>query len=245
MPLTLLTMASCLVGLVYLLDIVNFNATNLEWKTTFRKSKILSWAAPTTNKGAINLFAVGHLTSENLAEPLANYGYEPVYRVNLILEQDVAVALQKENGPLKDESSLFHYPLTSRTATLSAKLKTLRKDAPTLGENDPFHFLFDGRGIGKNHETVLETFPPHLLVMGNILAAEMNICSYSIDNADGTPARMGYTLYLRNIYFLGNDDVSLSLANSLTPPKRQGDDLVSPRKNKLAGQLVVFSDDED
>jgi hypothetical protein len=122
MPLTLLTMASCLVGLVYLLDIVNFNATNLEWKTTFRKSKILSWAAPTTNKGAINLFAVGHLTSENLAEPLANYGYEPVYRVNLILEQDVAVALQKENGPLKDESSLFHYPLTSRTATLSAKL---------------------------------------------------------------------------------------------------------------------------
>jgi len=146
-----------------------------------------------------------------------------------------------ENGALKDEDALIHYPLAGQTTTLSAKLKALRKDAP---ENDPFPFLFDGRNIGKTHETVLETFPPGLLAQGNILAAEIHVSSYSIDNPDGTPFRLGYTLSLRDMYFLGDDDVSLSLPDTVTPRKRQGDSLVSPRKNKTAGQLAVFSDDD-
>ena len=62
-----------------------------------------------------------------------------------------------------------------------------------------------------------------------------NSTSYSIPSKGDWPIRNGYSLSLRNIYFLGQD---LSTTVDQSSQKRPGDSVVSPRRNKKAGQLA-------
>ena len=50
--------------------------------------------------------------------------------------------------------------------------------------------------------------------------------------------RKGYSLSLRSAYYVGTD------SDSVVGQKRPGDKLVSPRKNKKAGERAMFSDEE-
>jgi len=56
----------------------------------------------------------------------------------------------------------------------------------------------------------------------------------------GSSSRHGYSFSIRELHFLGGDDLSPPLGGQ----KRRGDDLVSPRKNKKAGEIATFSDDD-
>jgi hypothetical protein len=148
-----------------------------------------------------------------------------------------------ENGPFKDEPDfLIRYPLSSQSATFSTKLKTLQKtEAPNLRENDPFPYLFDGRYMSKDHETSLEGIPPDLLVGGNMLAIKTNVFLY--DSCKGRLTRSaGILLSIRTVLFLGDGDCSLPVASTQSSQKRQGEHLVSPRKNKKVGELAVLGD---
>ena len=108
-----------------------------------------------------------------------------------------------------DNDFTVNSPLTAQNLVLSTKLKTLQKsDAPTLGENDAFPFLFDGRNMRSGHANILKSFPARSLVPGSILAVGTNITSYSI------PSK------------------GLSTTVDQSSQKRPEDSLVSPRRNK-------------
>jgi len=139
--------------------------------------------------------------------------------LELILEQETTIQNILKAGPLKGLDDV-RSPVLGHSAIFSAKLKSLRRtDAPGLGVDDPFPFLFDGREM----------------------AVETNLSSYTI------PARGGslesdaqcccgpFTFWLKPTSF-----------HFVNPPihKREGDALVSPRRNKRVGQIVDFSDDE-
>lgn len=90
---------------------------------------------------------------------------------------------------------------------MSTKSKALQRP---LGDNDPFTLLFD---IGKKHETVLESFPANFTSSSR---ATFSPSSYFIPAKAKSSARVRYSLSLRtNIYFLGGDELSLSLGQRL------------------------------
>lgn len=226
------------------LNVNNFQeGPNFTWKTAFRGSQILSWK--TKNK-TVNLFVIGRLERANLELPFTDYG--PVYRLELVLERGTMVALRTImcNGPFKD-FDLVNYPVLGRVATFSVKLKTLQKfDAPNLDIDKPFPFLFDGRNMAEGQRALLKDYPAKELSGGDMLAVETNISSYIIPAREGVLERAGYSLSLRCIYFLEKTSISPDDSSQSSPknPKRHGDHLVSPRKNKKAGHLAVFSDED-
>lgn len=222
-------------------NVVNFKQeANATWEPARRGSRILSWKGKEAHRGAVNLFVVGHVLKPNLATAVTEY--EPGYRLELILEQDTITALQTilNNGPLKDVTD-FYSPLRNRITAFSLKLKALQKsDAPDIRISDPFPFLFDGREMAKGRKTLLRNYPVDKLSNNDVVAVETNISAWTISAREDGVERAGYSLSLRSIYFLGQDSVQSSPKNL----KRQGDSLVSPRKNKKAGQLAVFSDED-
>ena len=107
-------------------------------------------------------------------------------------------------------------------------------DTEDLLEDDPFPFFFDGRGIGKGTQTKLEKFLTSFLTRWDWLAVEKNIATFDMSNSG-----RGFTFSLREVYYLGiEEDIS---ANR----KRQGDSLISPRRNKIARQIASFSDEDE
>lgn len=133
------------------------------------------------------------------------------------------------------------------SAIFSAKLKSLRRtDAPELGVDNPFPFLFDGREMEVGQENVLENsyyrttacWPSkrifhHILSQGGVLRNEL-----------GTRCRCGqFTFWPKptSFHFVNPTILHPVLTKG---NKRQGDALISPRKNKRVGQIVEFSDDE-
>ena len=87
-------------------NVTNFKHTevNCNWKPAFTGSQVFSWKGTSDHKGAINLFVIGRLITENLSEAHSN-GYGPVYRVNLLLEKDTVTALRDilNTGPFNDD----------------------------------------------------------------------------------------------------------------------------------------------
>lgn len=226
-------------------NIVNFKQeSKATWEPMFRGSHVFTWKGEQAHRGAVNLFLIGHLFKSSLATAFSDY--EPGYRLELVLEQNALMALQSilNNGPLKDETkteSDFYSPLRGRMAMFSVKLKVLqRSDAPNIEPCDPFPFLFDGRDMAKGQGTLLKNYPADELSDHAMLAVETNISTWTISAKGDFPERAGYSLSLRSIYFLGEGSIQSSPKNL----KRQADSLVSPRKNKKAGQLAVFSDED-
>lgn len=217
------------------------------WRTVFRGSEILSWKEA-RGKGAVNLFVIGRMGRANFEHAVSEYGSDPVYRLELAIERDTVLALRGilDQGPLKGMDDL-KYPVLGRTAVFSAKLKALqRTDAPLLDAEQPFPFLFDGRDVCQRQDTILESYPAEQLLENCLLAVETNVSSYSIPSRGGAAARSGYSLALRSAYVVADADppslnTTVPSASSL---KRQGEPLVSPRKNRKAGEVAMFSDED-
>ena len=76
-----------------------------------------------------------------------------------------------------------------------------------------------------------------------MVAVETNLSSYTFPPKGYSAGRKGYALSLRTIYILSTADTGLAQLPSVST-KRPGDGLVSPRKNKQAGQPAVFSDED-
>jgi hypothetical protein len=229
-------------------NVVNFEQGSSSWKLAFRGSEILSWKDKDEHHGAVNLFVIGRLGKANFTTALSVYGIDPAYRLELVVERDSMLALRSilDNGPLKDMDSV-NYPLLGRIATFSVKLKSLQKsDAPNLDEGDPFPYLFDGRNLAKSRRSLLKNYPADQLSDNDVLAVETNISSYDIPVRGESLRRTGYSLSLRCVYFLAKSETLLDDSTQSSPRnlKRQGDSLVSPRRNKKAGQLAVFSDED-
>jgi hypothetical protein len=230
-------------------NIINFEEEpNAIWKHEFASSEMLAWKDKMKHVGAVNLFVIGRLNKASLMAARSDFGQDPVYRLVLTLERETVVALRSilDNGPLKD-NDLVNFPVLGRSATLSAKLRSIQKlDDNTLDADDPFPFVFDGRDCG-GRGSLLKKYPVDRLCDTDMLAVEMNLLSYDIQGRGDSPGRAGYSLSLRNVYVFPESvsDFGDSTYSSPKSLKRSGDSLVSPRKNKKAGQLAVFSDDED
>lgn len=221
-------------------NIVNFETDpDTTWKPNFPGSDVFSWTEK--HKGvAVDLVFIGQLRNFTLASARSPFkDSPPAYRVELDLEQVSASALREllGSGPLRDSDDA-RIPILGRTATFSTKLHTLnRVDCPTLGADDPFPYLWDGKGMARGDR--LKKFSPSRLAPGTSLAVETNISTYAMSN------RTGYTMSLRAAFVLEDPDPTRQSTTSTPSRKRQGDELISPRRNKAAGQRAVFSDDDD
>ena len=202
-------------------NVINFNyKSDGSWRVAFRGSELLSWREKNEKK-AVNLIVVGKFGRGNLASSESEYG-DPVYRLELIIDQETTMAMLNilNDGPLKGLDDV-RYPVLGNSAIFSAKLKNLRR-----------------------------TYAPELRVDDNsMLAVETNISSYTIPARGGSPERTGYTMSLWSVYVLAEADIisfhePADSSSGSKGNKRQGDVLISPRKNKRAGQIVNFSDDE-
>jgi hypothetical protein len=226
-------------------NILNFVAElDADWKEVFRGSNILSWKQG-DDKGSVDLFIIGRLARWTLAS--AQSDYEPSYRVELDVDDDTASALRAlcDSGPLGDADGV-HYPIVGRTAVLSTKLRSLQRNDTLqvqLTVNDPFPYLYHGSDLDGG-ETPLRTFPATQLTAASVVAIETNISSYTIPPKGQFLGRTGYSMSLREVYDVTTTDmVSSGLAEpSPVSRKRPGVGLVSPRRNKQAGQPAVFSD---
>jgi hypothetical protein len=227
-------------------NIVNFvHELHASWKPRFPGSDILSWRDK-GDKEEVNIYIVGRLGKADLLRPRSNYN-DPSYRLELLLEPESLSALRNllENGPLAGTDDV-NYPLLGRTAIFSAKLKTLQKnDASNLNldVDDPFPFIYDGRDMPH---TDLIDFPIRLLSDFSKLVIETHISTYAIPARGLSSGRTGYSMSLRVVYVIpgSGPDSASPRESSLTSRKRQGDGLVSPRKNKKAGQPAFFSDED-
>ena len=76
-----------------------------------------------------------------------------------------------------------------------------------LLEDDPFPF-FDGRGIGKGTQTKLEKFLTSFITRGDWLAIETNFATFDVSNSS-----RGFTFSLREVYYLGTEDIPSAPAN--------------------------------
>jgi len=216
--------------------------TNTTWRYAFPGSETLCWKEK--DESAVNLFVVGHLRKPNLKNAKSRYENDDAYRLELVLDGDTAEALRTimENGPLNGRPGIS-YPLLGRAAKFSIKLRTLAQqtDDRKINVNDPFPYLFDGRDVAKGRQTLLKAYSAEQLSDDDMLAVESVLSSYEFRGTDESPGRIGYSLSLRSIWFLAKN----TLGSAKNPAKRQGDNLVSPKKNKRPGyQMVVFSDEE-
>jgi hypothetical protein len=216
--------------------------TNTTWRYAFPGSETLCWKEK--DESAVNLFVVGHLRKPNLKNAKSRYENDDAYRLELVLDGDTAEALRTimENGPLNGRPGIS-YPLLGRAAKFSIKLRTLAQhtDDRKIDVNDPFPYLFDGRDVAKGRQTLLKAYSAEQLSDDDMLAVESVLSSYEFRGTDESPGRIGYSLSLRSIWFLAKN----TLGSAKNPAKRQGDNLVSPKKNKRPGyQMVVFSDEE-
>ena len=144
------------------------------------------------------------------------------------------------NNFLKD-IKIFRFSLLDYNIIFSSKAIDLRKDAPDLDPKDPFPFLFDGRETRS--QSVLINYPAEDFSADDLVVVETNISSYNVPKRDELSPSMGYKLLLRAIFFLGH---GFNASNKSSPKtlKRPGESLVSPRKNKKAGDIAFFSDED-
>ena len=222
--------------------ILNFVSNpDAEWKARFPGSDILSMKGK--EKEGANLIITGNLTSWTLAT--AESDYEPGYRLVLDVDECTAAGLRIlfDSGPFGDADDP-RYPLVGSTVVFSTKLKTLQqKEFPKLTVNHPFPALWHGSDLDGSG-TPLVKFPAGDLSAGSVIAVETNLSSYTFPPRGYSPGRKGYALSLRTIYILTTADTESSGAVPSVSTKRPGDGLVSPRKNKQAGQPAVFSDED-
>jgi len=165
----------------------------------------------------------------------------------LEVDDDTASALRAlcDNGPLNDADSV-HYPIVGRTAVFSTKLRNIQKSdilQAHLTANDPFPYLYHGSDMDGSGPDLLD-FPATLLTASSVVAIETNISSYTMPPKGQFLGRTGYSMSLREVYDVTPPDM---MSSALTEPspvsrKRPGVGLVSPRRNKQAGQPAVFSD---
>ena len=216
-----------------------------DWKTAFRGSETLCWKDGSGK--AVSLYVIGRVGRANLETALSDYGNDPGYRLELTVDRDTGSALRNifDNGPLQGLNDI-NYPLLGRTATFSAKLKTLHKtDAPDLDVEAPFPYIFDGNDADDRKETFLTDFAASDLTTNQLVVVETIISSYTIPAKGLSSGRSGYSMSLREIYVI-HDPNSASGGHSDSLPrdrKRQGDSLVSPRRNIKGGERALFSDD--
>ena len=224
------------------MNVVNWEpGPDTSWKPNYPGSDIFSWSEKI--KGvAVDLVIMGQLRFYRLATATSQFK-DPSYRLELDVDQGTASALRRllETGPLRGTDGA-RLPILGRTATFSVKLRSIvDTDMPDLVASKPFPFLWDGKGMARRDP--LKSFPVSDLVVGSTLAVETQISSYTI--ASSTPPRTGYTMSLRAAFVLEDPDAARPSAASTPSRKRPGEELVSPRKNKVAGQRAVFSDDDE
>ena len=214
------------------------------WKPNYPGSDIFSWTEK--NKGvAVDLLVMGQLRFSGLATASTQFK-DPAYRLELDVDEGTASALRQllETGPFRGTNGA-RLPILGHTATFSVKLRSLvETDKPGLTASDPFPFVWNGKGMARRDP--LREFSVSDLLLGSTLAVETQmsqISSYTF--ASSTPIRTGYTMSLGSVFFLGEPDPARASAASTPRRKRPGDELVSPRRNKVAGQRAVFSDDDD
>src|SRR5436190_9755937 len=222
-------------------NIVNFQVeSNAMWRPGYLGSENFAWNDDHERKEAVNLYVIGRLGWSNLTNAESLFG--PSYRLQLQLDSVTASALKHilDNGPLKDVE-VFRSPLLGHSAVFSSKAIDLRKDAPDLDPKDPFPFLFDGRETRS--QSVLINYPAEDFSADDLVVVETNISSYNVPKRDESSPSMGYKLLLRAIFFLGH---GFNASNKSSPKtlKRPGESLVSPRKNKKAGDIAFFSDED-
>ena len=222
-------------------NIVNFKAeSNAMWRPGYLGSESFAWNDNHERKEAVTLYVIGRMGWSNLnnAESL----FSPSYRLQLQLDSVTASALKLilDNGPLKDVE-VFRSPMLGHNASFSSKAIDIRKDVRDLDPKDPFPFLFDGRETRSG--SVLINYPAENFSADDLVVVETNISSYNVPTRDESSPSMGYKLSLRAIFFLGH---GFNAFNQSSPGtlKRSGDNLVSPRKNKKAGDIAVFSDED-
>jgi len=220
-------------------NIVNFNIEeNAVWRKTFGESHALCGnnTKKKEDQGAVDLCVIGRVFRSDLLSAQGPYNR---YHLELQLERDTSAALQSimDTGPLKASDNPRN-PIYGPTASFSAKVKAINKEkGQNLDASQPFPYIWDGSEMRPGQ--VLKRFPPDNLLPGYLIAVETNISSYVISQEDGSQS-VGYSLSLRTIYVL-KESVDGSGVASL---KRPGDHLVSPRKNKKAGERAVFSDED-
>jgi len=224
-------------------NIVNFQAeSNAMWRPGYLGSQNFAWNDDDHPcKEAVNLYVIGRLGWSNLTNATESL-FGPSYRLQLQMDSVTATPLKHilDNGPLKDVD-VFKSPQLGHSAIFSSKVTELRKDAPNLDPEDPFPFLFDGRKT--NSRSVLITYPAEDICPDDLVVIETNISSYNVPRRGESLPAMGYRLSLRTIYFLGHGFNASNQSSSETL-KRSGESLVSPRKNKKAGDTAFFSDED-
>jgi hypothetical protein len=145
---------------------------------------------------AVSLFVIGRLGKANLETALSEYGNDPGYHLELIVDRDTGSALRNifDNGPLQGLDDI-NYPLLGRTATFSAKLNALHKsDAPHLDAEDPFPYIFNGKDADERQETFLKNDPASQLSSNQLVVIETIISSYIIPTKGQSSGRSGYSI---------------------------------------------------
>ena len=75
-----------------------------------------------------------------------------------------------------------------------------KANAPDIGANDPFPFLFDGIEMAKGQKTLLINYPADRLTRDDLRTVKVNILTYDITNKEDlaigmvTPSR--YVAYI-------------------------------------------------
>ena len=224
-------------------NIVNWEpGPDTVWKpNSYPGSDVFSWSEK--NKGvAVELIVMGQVRFYSLATATSQYK-EPSYRLEIDVDQGTASALRRllETGPFHGDGGV-RLPILGRSVSFSVKLRNIvETDMPNLIAGDPFPYLWDGKGLARRDP--LKSFPVSDLVVGSTVAVETQISSYTITSS--SPPRTGYTMALRAAFVVEDPDPARPSAASTPGRKRPGEELVSPRRNKVAGQRAVFSDDDD
>jgi hypothetical protein len=225
-------------------NIINIaNDPHITWKSRFGNSQMLSWEDGEKDGGAIDFFVIGHLLNPHLVEATgAKFG--PAYRLDLVIDCETSGALQTilENGPHKDSMGVSPLVRSGNTVSFSVKMKTLNHpgNPQVISENEPFPSLFDGQQVVQGQNLILKGYSASDLKEDDILAVETNLMSYIIEANDDYARRLGYSLSIRSIFFLGKEETPSTPEHK----KRPGPELVSPRRYQKPGQVVSFSDED-
>jgi len=174
------------------------------------------------------LWLVGHIDSHSLAssEPYGSWSIT----VRLPPVADNALNSLFKTGPYKTYTSPNHYALVKAKATVKSvqeDLKELDEEEPVtqLVADRPYPFTYDGTSLTDDW-----VLPDHGFDISNFkdqssVGVEVSVLGYRI--GDKEP---GYSLGMRGVYHLGGSPAPAPL----TPAKRKGGCLISPRRRKGA-----------
>ena len=172
------------------------------------------------------------------------------YTIDLLIDDQSREAFEQlwKSGRFENGTG-FSVPVNNLgIARFTAKLDAINRDARkkklnlVLTEDDPFPGLHDG-SIMHRDSTALVSRPAADFTAGATVAVEATIATYDFTSSDGVH-RFGYSLSLREVYWLDKCREDGDCDNPATPSKkRQAEvDLISPRSFARLKKVATFDD---